>query len=78
VLRLLFGFPGSTALVQTCTQDRTRKATATTRCRGQCNVAGIDTEMANEGNVAYGASLGGVCEAADTWDALAGARADED
>ena len=27
VLRLLFGFPGSAALVQTCTQDRTRKAT---------------------------------------------------
>jgi len=27
---------------------------------------------------ANGASLGGVCEAADTWDALAGARADED
>ena len=42
------------------------------------NVAGIGTEMANERNVAYGASLGGICEAAHTWDALAGARADED
>lgn len=26
MLRLLFGFPGSAALVQTCTQDRTKEA----------------------------------------------------
>ena len=27
VLRLLFGFPGSAALVQTCMQDKTKQAT---------------------------------------------------